>query len=1200
MGFEEAFQAADLAVRSIRTDGLRDIERVVLEGSWYRQTYQTIAAEAGYTEGYLSRDVGPALWILLSNALGMQVKKTNFRTAIERWSKMHPRAAFAPPPPLTSFDVDLAPVGVERDAPSIDVTDFRGRESELADLTEWILHDRGRLLCLSGMPGVGKTWLAVKLSQCARANFQRVIYRDLSDLPTPVDLMMDLLQRFHISTPPNPSLQSCLDVFAQILSQKNSLIILDGTEVFCCPGRFAGVYDKPFEEYGYVLETLAAHDHQSCIFWVGRELPRSSAHVAGSSSRLHAVEGLNQTELSALAFWPSDLFATDVDWQYLRDRYGGLPFLMQGIVPRLPPFANNLAACLSALEQDSRLVRPYLEAWLAPLSEIEWHILTWLTISCEALSLSQLSDYLGIPMPLAAIESLCDRGVCRSLVHHEPRWELALPELLSRYVCDRFIETFQAADETQRLETLHRYPLVQSDAPETVRQWQKQTILQAIAVILSANLPLASDQEIFLQQALQLSRKFANQSIPGGYSAGNLINLAQYWQVSLVTADCQGLVLREADLQSDCFQGVAFTGADFSQTLLAKPLGQAPVIAISPDQKQVAVGDQDGRLLLWNIQDGRLQRAMFNVPEAVAAITFSDDGCTLAEGRQDGRVRLWDLRSEYGPELFTATAEISLRALAFSPDKQLLAGGDEAGDLYVWRLASGEQIHCTAAHEAAITAITFSPCSRWLTTCGQDCAAVEWEAQTGKMLHRFQGRVTSWLGTVLYLPTLVDSGIQAVVAGRDEGQIVIWDIQSARPLRVVAEPCDMLMALALSPNGRYLAASDVSNTLSVWDVSSKECCYQISDVRAPIESLVFSPNSKELMAGCDYTVQLWKVKSGQCLRSWRSDRHPAVRLALATTPLQLLSGHDDQTLRCWRPAATMDRWLPHERLQVPSDTLISAVATSAQGGHWALGTEAGIVHVWQGEQRQWLAVSIHLPRRITALALSPNGHYLAAGDATGTVALWSLTDRGVRWQKNQTHADKVMALAFSPDSQRVFTGSRDRTVQGWDDDGNFIVNLAEHRRRVHTLCVSGDGKTLYSGSYDGTVRCWDVAQQTCIQCWQQSDRLIHAVTRDDQNRPLAIVSDTKSLEIWDLDTNTCRISLPPQDETIWHVSVCPDGQSLVSASQDGEINIWSLTSGHLQGQLRVDRPYEGMRIGGCTGLTDSEQQMLYSLGATDY
>ena len=1200
MGFEEAFQAADLAVRSIRVEGLRDIERVVLEGSWNRQTYQKIALEAGYTEGYLSRDVGPALWMLLSKALGMQVKKTNFRTAIERWSKQNPDLATVPPPPTLVEHEAGAVTPVEQDSPQIDITDFRGRQDELADLSEWITSDRGRLLCLFGMPGVGKTWLAVKLMQSVQDNFQNVIYHDLEYRPEPLDLLLDLLERLQVAVSPEASLPECLEILAQTLAQKNSLIVLDGTEAFSRFGAFAGTYEAPFEDYAQVLETLTTYDHQSCILWVGRSLPRSSAPVAGSSCRLHQVNGLPPAELAQLPFWPADLFANEEDWQYLRDRYGGVLSLMQGIVPRLVPFGNNLAACLATLQHDNQLTYLYLEEWLAPLSETEWSILTWLTISCRPLSLNQLSEFLGISMPLAAIESLCEHGICRSVVlEGEPHWGLVLADLVRPYICERLLEPFQSRGEPRWMQALHRYPLIQADASETVRQWQRHTLLEAIAQLLVEKLPHRSDQQAFLQRAFQVSRHRTLDNAPKGYSAGNLINLAQQWQISLVGLDCRQLVLQSADLQADCFQGVAFTESDFSQTVLACPLGQSPVLAISPDQNQVAIGDQDGRLLLWNLRDGRLQRAMLTVSEAIEVIAFGEAGRTLAEGRQDGRVRLWDLQSDYMPESFAATADSPVKALAFSPDKQLLAGGDEAGYLYIWRLASGEQIHRIAAHEGAVTAIAFEPGSQRLLTCGQDCAAVEWEVATGNPQHQFQGRLTNWLGTVAYLPALTSPGLQAVVVGRDEGQVIIWDIPSARPLRVLTEIGDMVMALALSPNGRYLAISEVSNTLSMWDISERSCLYQFPDSQAPTAALVFSPDGKELMTGCDYVVQRWHVSSGECLRSWRSDRHPAIDIALAPQPLELLSIHDDQTLRCWRPDEGSDRWLPGNRLQVPNETPISTIAASPLGQYRAIGTESGTVHIWQANPKQWLEASMYLPGNITALAFSADETLLAIGDAMGTVALWHMTDSRFCWQHHQAHDDKITVLTLAPDG-RMFSGSSDRTIQCWGREGTPTATLTEHRRRVHTLCLSADGKKLYSGSYDFTVCCWDLTTHTCIYTWQQSDRLIHCIVQDSQNRILAIVSDTQSLEVWELDTNTCHLSLPPHDESIWHVGISPDGNWLVSASHTGEINVWALTSGELQGQLRVDRPYEAMQIGGCTGLTDSERLMLRSLGATDY
>ncbi|MEL7314223.1 MAG: hypothetical protein AAFN08_04630, partial [Cyanobacteria bacterium J06559_3] len=328
-----------------------------------------------------------------------------------------------------------------------------------------------------------------------------------------------------------------------------------------------------------------------------------------------------------------------------------------------------------------------------------------------------------------------------------------------------------------------------------------------------------------------------------------------------------------------------------------------------------------------------------------------------------------------------------------------------------------------------------------------------------------------------------------------------------------------------------------------------------------------------------------------------------IDIALAPNPLELLSTHDDQTLRCWRPIEGSDHWLPYNRLQVPTGALMSAVIASPLGQYRAIGTEAGTVHIWQVSQQQWLSVPIYLPNSISALIFNADETVLAIGDATGNVAMWHLMDSRFGWQQPQAHADKITALALAPDG-RLFSGSRDRTIQGWDTEGNRITTLTEHRRRVHTLCLSADGKTLYSGSYDFTVCCWDLSTHTCNHTWQRSDnsgdRLIHCVVRDAQNRVLAIVSDTQSLEVWDLDTDTCCHSLPPHHESIWHVSISPDGKWLVSASHAGEINIWTLASSELQGQLRVDRPYEAMQIAGCTGLTDSERLMLRSLGATEY
>jgi hypothetical protein len=84
MNFEEGLQILDTAIFSKINRHLKDVEIIVLKGSWQGLNYDQIASNEGYAAKYLRQDVGFKLWKLLSQALGEEVNKTNFRAAVER------------------------------------------------------------------------------------------------------------------------------------------------------------------------------------------------------------------------------------------------------------------------------------------------------------------------------------------------------------------------------------------------------------------------------------------------------------------------------------------------------------------------------------------------------------------------------------------------------------------------------------------------------------------------------------------------------------------------------------------------------------------------------------------------------------------------------------------------------------------------------------------------------------------------------------------------------------------------------------------------------------------------------------------------------------------------------------------------------------------------------------------------------------
>ncbi len=66
---------------------LTDLEIAVLKGVWDRLDYDQIAAQTSYSTSYISQDVAPRLWKLLSESLGEKVRKNNFKGAVQRYKQ---------------------------------------------------------------------------------------------------------------------------------------------------------------------------------------------------------------------------------------------------------------------------------------------------------------------------------------------------------------------------------------------------------------------------------------------------------------------------------------------------------------------------------------------------------------------------------------------------------------------------------------------------------------------------------------------------------------------------------------------------------------------------------------------------------------------------------------------------------------------------------------------------------------------------------------------------------------------------------------------------------------------------------------------------------------------------------------------------------------------------------------------------------
>ena len=203
---------------------------------------------------------------------------------------------------------------------------------------------------------------------------------------------------------------------------------------------------------------------------------------------------------------------------------------------------------------------------------------------------------------------------------------------------------------------------------------------------------------------------------------------------------------------------------------------------------------------------------------------------------------------------------------------------------------------------------------------------------------------------------------------------------------------------------------------------------------------------------------------------------------------------------------------------------------------------------------------------LIALAFSPDGQKLATASDDRSARLWDV-ETGKQLQGLE-HDGWVNAVAFSPDGQMLATASDDRSARLWDvETGNQLQRL-EHDGSVNAVAFSPDGQKLATASDDGLARLWDVETGKQLQRLEH-DGPVNAVAFSPDGQMLATASDDGSARLWDVETGN-QLQRLEHDGPVLVATFSPDGQKLATASGDRSARLWDVETGKLLQRLEHD------------------------------
>ncbi|MGH3428679.1 MAG: WD40 repeat domain-containing protein, partial [Mycobacteriales bacterium] len=223
-----------------------------------------------------------------------------------------------------------------------------------------------------------------------------------------------------------------------------------------------------------------------------------------------------------------------------------------------------------------------------------------------------------------------------------------------------------------------------------------------------------------------------------------------------------------------------------------------------------------------------------------------------------------------------------------------------------------------------------------------------------------------------------------------------------------------LVSLAISPDGRTVAAGDTGGTVHLWDAQTGKL---LRDARTgklrtlpgsgqPATSVAFDPTGPLLAVTDNSGVSLWRWDTAESLTRLK---HPgATSVVFDPSGQHLVSTVADGTVKIWtsdgKPVG--DELIAHGRLS-------SAPSFSQDGRLLAVGTTAGLVEVWEVSSGVTVRLDRHHSAAVNKVVFLPgsDSNLISASDDT-TVAEFTCpactdTDQDKMIKKAEADSAKV-------------------------------------------------------------------------------------------------------------------------------------------------------------------------------------------------
>lgn len=596
------------------------------------------------------------------------------------------------------------------------------------------------------------------------------------------------------------------------------------------------------------------------------------------------------------------------------------------------------------------------------------------------------------------------------------------------------------------------------------------------------------------------------------------------------------------------------------------------IIAMAPNGLRFASGGRDKMIIFWDLTMGHI---IFGPLEGhqkkIEDLRYSSDSKCLFSASIDNSVIIWD--ADKGiilkKPLQSYSIKSSVRAITPNGLTMIVANGrkdENDGSFTIWNALTAQPSGVSIkAHTDSIKAMVCSPNNKLLITGGKDRKIIVWNLEkTNEVLY---GPLEEHKDEITCLAYASDN--KTFASGSRIAELKVWDTFKGTPFPFeFSGHSGRITTLEFDIQGEKLISGDHFHNVNVWSVQSGKNLLSYTHL-TPITASTFSFDSNKVVTGSeDGQIKIWDLREKEPQpKNLQAHKKGITAIVFSHDGLKIATASKNVEIKVWDCAKKVVLFIgplaghhfPIYHLLFSDDDSFLNSASSDCSKTWK---------IWCVSSEKTFPIEY-------TFDVSPDGRWIVAPGKENTDLLIYNSLKGYAlYHIMRSHLNKVNFAFFSPDSQRILSGSDDCSLMLWDSISGkpALGPLKGHSGPVYVGTFSRSGNKIASGGSDKTIILWDgkTGKPLFEQALRGHTDDIYTMEFSADEMRLVSGGDDGKIIVWDcLDGTMLFDPIEAHEDWITCVKFSWDGIKLYSSSFDTTIKVWNSDSGELLDTLKA-------------------------------